>query len=169
MKSRLVVFLLILLTCINVAGFGVLLQRHFTGCTPQAMHRRVHRRINEELGLTEQQARHFRTIRSRFREETAILHDSLRQTQQSLISHLRNSEPDTVQIDTLIHSIADLQAAIHRHAVFSLLREKAELAPNQQEKLMKMFEHHVGKRPCFHRGAHCPKPGRLNKPPREGR
>ena len=146
MKNKLVVFLLILLTVVNISALAFMAFHRFAphpsvpGMAPVRKPG-----FAKQLALSREQRQQLRAIRRRFRDETAGLRDSLADTHKQLIALLKKDTPDTARIDSLINEISLMQARMHRHAVFSMLGEKSKLTAQQQQKLMRMFERHVGK------------------------
>jgi Spy/CpxP family protein refolding chaperone len=163
MKNKLVIFLIILLTVVNISALSFMVFHRFAH-RPAIHDVRPGEKIRfaKRLGLSREQVKELREIRKRFHNETEGLRDSLGAAHKELIEYLRGDTPDTAHIDSLIREISVMQGAMHRHAVYSMLKEKNKLSVEQQQKLMRMFERHVAK-------GHMHIPGPLRQRHKHGR
>ncbi|MBD3321473.1 MAG: periplasmic heavy metal sensor [Chitinivibrionales bacterium] len=155
MKTKTVTFILILLTVINLTGFGFMVYHRFSAPRPfHAMHApRGHgpRGIVRELELRPRQIKKIARFRKRLHTQTAGLRDSLRHAHSLLMEQMRADVPDSAAIDSILGHISRFQSQVHKKAVYGMLKEKGILTPEQQDRLMKHFERHFCDRgPHFH-------------------
>ncbi|MBD3241350.1 MAG: periplasmic heavy metal sensor [Chitinivibrionales bacterium] len=152
MKTRVLVAVLVLLTVVNITGFGVMLVRRARSERTFRERGPLRHQLMRELDLTREQRRALRAFRSQFVERTQELRDSLHSTHRMLVAEMREAEPDLARIDSLVTRVAELQGKVQRVAVRSMLEEKRKLAPEQQEKLFRLYERFVERHRPMHDG-----------------
>lgn len=150
MKTRVLIIVLVLLTVVNITGFGVMLINRARTPYPLLDRRPVRRHIIRELDLTREQRRALRAFRTQFMERTRPLRDSLHDTHRNLVDEMRAPGPDLERIDSLVTRISELQGEIQRTAVRSMLEEKDKLAPEQREKLFRLYSEFIERHRPIH-------------------
>ncbi len=143
MKTRVLVIVLVLLTVVNLTGFGVMLVHRARAPQPLLDRHPLREHVMRSLGLTREQRQALRSFRRQFVDRTRSLRESLHGTHCSLVDEMREAEPDLDRVDSLVMRISQLQGEIQRIAVRSMLEEKEKLAPEQQERLFGLYRDFV--------------------------
>jgi Spy/CpxP family protein refolding chaperone len=143
-KRKLLVGALLLLTVANVTGLltmGYCRYRH--ACQmggpggpgvadimgqPGFMHR--------ELGLSDEQAAQWKSLREKFQTNLARLRPALQAKRVELVQLVAAPEPDRARIDAVAAEIQALQAELQKECIQHLLDEKKILNPEQQRKFL---------------------------------
>lgn len=166
MKKNLVISFLVVLTVINVAALVTIgyhrLQfkgpSHPIGSPSPDMHRNF---IQQELGLSQEQAKEFEAHFEKSRIETGPIFDSLDVKREQVMKEISSDKPDLAKLDKLAEEMGILQAQLQKKMIGHLLEGKSLLTPQQQEKLFSLFKE-GGERTKGFRG-----PGGMQRPPGE--
>ncbi|MBD3345849.1 MAG: periplasmic heavy metal sensor [Chitinivibrionales bacterium] len=147
MKTKTITFLLIILTAINITGFGFMIYHRFF--TRPSYHRAPGlmrhgpRGLIRDLELKPEQRQKIFMLRKKIHRETSDIRNSLRDSQKSLLGYVQKENPDTAAIDSILKTISRYQYALHRKAIYGMMKEKGILTPEQREKMMKRFERRI--------------------------
>ncbi|MBD3419781.1 MAG: periplasmic heavy metal sensor [Chitinivibrionales bacterium] len=142
MNNRLISIILVVLTVVNLAALGTFMFHRFRQPPPPCSMEPglQHRRMHEMLGLSEEQHRRIRKVRSEFRNTTQPLRDSIHDYRMELLALLEKEGPDITAVDSLLDFISNLQNRMHKMSVHAMLQEKENLTPAQHKLFIDKFK-----------------------------
>ena len=141
-KKNLLILFLVLLTLVNVAALATIAYHRLHAKRPFRPMGRPDGRIDflqQELGLSEEQAKEFQTHMERFRTEMEPIHDSIRTMRTELMSELAKQEPDAGRLSQLAEEIGALEVNLKKKSITHMLEGKTLLTPEQQKKFLSRF------------------------------
>ena len=142
MKKNLVIFLLVVLTIINVAALVTIAynrwhpKRHFSLRDRPDMHKNF---LKQELDLTEEQIEQFEAHMREFRIEAEPILDSLRQMRRSILNEISADEPNIEKLDELAEEIGTLEIVLKKKLITHFIKGKSFLTPEQQKRFFSRF------------------------------
>jgi len=146
MRNKWTGYIIIFLLIINLSALATLaynrwIKTAFSGEleSPESSYPTLH----ETLKLENFQSQHMGKCRMAFCREADLIKQKIHEKRLQLIEKIKKSEPNLVDIDTLIDEIIQLESEIQKKAVRRVLEDKAILTPHQQQRFLDMFEHHV--------------------------
>lgn len=141
-KKNLIIVFLVLLTIVNVAALATIAYHRLHAKRPFPLMGRPDGRrdfLKQELGLSEQQAKEFRTHMERFRTEIQPIHDSIGIMRTELMFELTEQEPDAGRLNQLAEEIGALEVDLKKKSITHMLEGKTLLTPEQQKKFFSHF------------------------------
>jgi Spy/CpxP family protein refolding chaperone len=142
MKKNLIIVFLILLTIVNVAALVTIAYHRFHAKRPFPPKGRPdgHMKfLQQELGLSEDQARDFELHMEKFRMETEPIQDSIRTIRTELMSELTKPEPDIQRLNQLAEEIGVLEVNLKKQSITHMLEGRSLLTPEQHKKFLSLF------------------------------
>jgi Spy/CpxP family protein refolding chaperone len=142
MKKNLIIVFLILLTIVNVAALGTIAYHRLHAKRPFPPKGRTdgHMKfLQQELGLSEEQARDFESHMERFRMETEPIQDSIRTIRTELMSELTKPEPDVQRLNKLAEEIGTLEVRLKKKSITHMLEGRSLLTPEQLKKFLSLL------------------------------
>ena len=150
MKKRILLYLAILITLVNLSALGTILyQRHKISqpCEPGIGFERV----KKEVGLTAAQIEQFQVYRQVFHAELDSLDRLLATERRLLAEEISAVNPDSARITAIVNRIGQLQQQSQYRVIKHFFQIKQILTSEQQEKFFNIvLERFVGRQqfPC---------------------
>jgi Spy/CpxP family protein refolding chaperone len=168
-KNRLAVISIIILVILNLFTLSALwFQRFGENHKPPPHHFEMNKQGNgeefleNELELTEEQAKQFEELRLKHFEKTKILMDEIHRYKKEITDELFSSTPDTNKVNLLSEEIGKNEAELERLSFSHFMKLKSVCQPEQKEKFERLF--HVIFEDVKPKGP--PPPGSGNHPPK---
>lgn len=142
MNKKPIIFILLILTVINLAVLGTSLFHRFRSC---AQARTVHQQIDgfelikQELSLTAEQVAKFQNFRRAFHAGLDSLSAQQNDLRQDLIRELAAPTPDRNRLSEINERINRLQIKAQERVIDHLLDVKTILGPEQQKKFLSII------------------------------
>jgi Spy/CpxP family protein refolding chaperone len=137
MKKNIVYTATIILTVINLVGFGMLLYSRWSSThAPSLPDRRDQRfqQMKQELALSAEQTAQLDIYRTTFHAELDSLSTQLVAARIQLAHALLEDELDTARVNNILDNISRLQSSAQRKVISHLLSVKSILNHLQQKK-----------------------------------
>ncbi|WKZ33911.1 MAG: periplasmic heavy metal sensor [Thermodesulfobacteriota bacterium] len=142
LKPVLFISLLFNVTILGAAGFFYLKE-----CgTSLGKAEKRHEAVSEKLKLTPEQKALFKEENEKFRASILASHGELAEKRRQIFRLLREEEPDMASINASLAGIGKVQGMIEAQAIEHMLREKAVLDRDQQERYIELLEKRMEKR-----------------------
>jgi len=153
MRNKLTSFIVLFLLVINISALATMAYNRWfkhdfldkkTGPESSQL------TLQKTLGLENFQSQHMGRCRMTFCQETDPIRQQMQEKRLQLIEEIKKSDPVLLEIDNLIDEIIQLGSEIQKKAIRRIIEDKTILTPQQQERFLGMFEHHVirGGRDC---------------------
>ena len=142
MKNKFIIYVLLILTVINLAALGTFLFHRFKGCSrSQADHRQAEgfEQVKQELSLSAEQIVKFQEYRKAFHAELDSLSVEQNDLRRQLIQELAATAPDRMRLSDINERVNRLQIKAQERVIDHLLDVKAILGPEQQEKFLSII------------------------------
>lgn len=152
MKNKLLILGFIFSVAINVAVLSTM-GFHWWGSCGEERHRGVPRHhqksfLSRELNLSESQSEQVESLKESLQADMKKIKLPLYEKRTQLINLLMEPEPNREKINLKLNEIASLQADLQRLTINYLLKQKAALDSEQQERfgalIKKRFYREVG-------------------------
>jgi Spy/CpxP family protein refolding chaperone len=163
-SKKLFVFLLVILTVVNLSATVTIFYERWGNKPPQRFPGAEERafvpgrELRQKLDLSPEQMEDIRQSRMRYWENISPDVNQYRALQENLFEEMRADNPDTAEINQIIDRMGQMQTDIRRKTINHILSEKDFLSPEQRHMLMRTFIEHMDQefqRPMF-RGMHRP-------------
>lgn len=135
MSKRIIIYAAVILTVLNLTILGVLAYHHWFQSAPDQPHTGFER-IKAEVGLSPAQIDTLEKYRQQFHAELDSLGSLLTEERQALAREIRQAEPDTARMQTILDSIGRLQKRSQWRIIQHLFQLKATMTPEQQERFL---------------------------------
>src|SRR4030042_4216950 len=142
MKNKFIIYVLLILTVINLAALGTFLFHRFRGCARSRVdHRQAEgfEQVKQELSLSAEQIVKFQEYRKAFDAELDSLSVEQNDLRRELIQELAATAPDRKRLSEINERINRLQIEAQERVIEHLLEVKAILDPGQQEKFLSII------------------------------
>jgi Spy/CpxP family protein refolding chaperone len=163
-SKKLFVFLLVILTVVNLSATVTILYERWSnkppplGPGPGEPGMMPGRELRQKLDLTQEQIDRIRQSRMKYWETISSDVNEYRTLQENLFNAMTADNPDTTKINQIVDQMGQMQTDIKRKTIHHILGEKDFLSPEQRNMLMRTFIDHMDQefqRPMF-RGMHRP-------------
>jgi len=158
MSKKLFIFLLVIITIINLAATLTILRERRQARQTEAdfplIEPREARLFRKELNLSAEQLSELEKSHKEFWQAVDTSMYEYSRMRRQLFRAMADSASDRALLDSLIEKMGQAQTEIRRQTVNRLLREKELLSPVQHRQLLKMFMYHIDRefdRPMFKR------------------
>ncbi|MBW7956755.1 MAG: periplasmic heavy metal sensor [Deltaproteobacteria bacterium] len=142
LKPVLFISILFNITILGAAGFFYLKE-----CgTSLGKAEKRHEAVTEKLKLTPEQKSLFKEEDKKFRASIQAAHGELAEKRRHIFRLLKEEEPDRASINASLAEIGRVQGVIEAKAIEHMLREKAVLNREQQERYLELLEKRMEKR-----------------------
>ncbi|HDQ00254.1 MAG TPA: periplasmic heavy metal sensor [bacterium] len=143
MKSKTLTIVLVVLIIINLSAFATISYKRYCAyhdkCALKENHTAKGQMICEALSLNKNQVEKMRGLSSAFHTKSDSISAQLNQKRFQLIELISSPTVDDQQLDQLLAEISSLQTKLQRHVLDYLMKEKATLSLEQQDKYFKMI------------------------------
>jgi Spy/CpxP family protein refolding chaperone len=149
MKSKVILILLIISLGINIglivrlAGRRPMLRRFAERDIRQGWRRDG---LRHRLNLNEDQLKAIETMHETTFTKINAVRETLELKRAALLNVLKETQPDSTQLQALIKEVANLQAQIELGFTENLLAMKKVLTPDQQQQFFELFQRRLGDR-----------------------
>lgn len=160
LKSVLFISLIFNITILGAAGFFYLKE-----CgTSLGKAEKRHEGLAERLNLTPEQKALFKEENEKFRASIQAAHGELAEKRRHIFRLLKEESPDRRSINGSLAEIGKVQGMIEAQAIEHMMREKAVLDSDQQERYLELLEKRMEKRMAERKRKHAAHPpsGPLN-------
>ncbi len=132
MKKRTLIYLVVLITMINVSALGTMLYLRWQASLP-CQSGTGFDQVKKDVGLSAKQEQQFQVYRKRFHAELDSMDQRLAYERRKLANEIRQSEPDSARIREIIQHIGRLQQESQYRIIDHFFQIKKILEPEQQE------------------------------------
>ncbi|MDD2889315.1 MAG: periplasmic heavy metal sensor [bacterium] len=144
MKTKILIILLVLSLGVNV---GTLITVVYHSNKPKIHKQWRQHPLSEKLDLSQEQIGQIENIKTKSRQATVPLRDTLIMKRKELISLLKRNPSDSIKSDSLIREIANLQIQMESYVLNDMRDIMKNLTPEQSQKFCE----------CFEEKLHCPR------------
>jgi len=144
-KNRLTIITIVLLVVFNLTTLAIIWSEKIRP-TPRpmvqpSMEQRVRTVmfLKNELGLTLDQVREYRKLRSQYREQMRTNSEEIRKLKKDLLNQLFHDQVDSLEVERIIGRIGDRQEHIERLTLDHFHQLKKICGDDQQEKLHRLL------------------------------
>ncbi len=142
MKRKLLIAGIALLVIINLSAFATLTYNRYCQKHETCPYKEEHvggEFLCQALCLTKSQIEEMRVLARSFHSQADGISFVLLKKRSVLVDLLSIQNPDTVKINMALKEIDALQTELQKHVICCLLKEKASLNPEQQEKFFSII------------------------------
>ena len=142
MKNKFIIYVLLILTVINLAALGTFLFHRFRGCARSRVDPQQaegFEQVKQELSLSAEQIVKFQEYRKAFHAELDSLSVEQNDLRRELIQELAATTPERKRLSEINERINRLQIEAQERVINHLLDVKAILGPKQQEKFFSII------------------------------
>ena len=157
MSKRVFLFLVIILTVINLAATATILYERWSKEPPRPPREwsgdKPRHPLRQKLDLTEEQIEQIEESRSQYWENVGPSIREYRGMHRSLMDELMSESPDTGMIDSIIVEMGNMNIQIKRQTIQHLLQDRDIFNEEQRHLMMRTFMQHMDSefdRPMFH-------------------
>lgn len=139
MKKRITIYLIVIVTLINLSSLGTILYLKWTEEDNVHVPGSRFEIMKEELKLTPQQLEQFEKIRTKLHSKLDSLDAKFSSLRKEMLSEIWKTEkPDSQQIENTLQQFSQLQLETQRGIVQHFYKFKEVLTPEQAEKFYKI-------------------------------
>jgi Spy/CpxP family protein refolding chaperone len=132
----------LLLLAMNISALGTIAYKGKLW-QPETLRQSSPASIEESLELSPDQAGKLTAERGAFLNNWEKIETELQASRTKLLEAIREENPDSAELWSLVDEITQLQSMIEKQAVEHLLQEKAILTPQQNERYFSQLEDRV--------------------------
>ncbi|MCU0645127.1 MAG: periplasmic heavy metal sensor [bacterium] len=136
MKRKIILIVIAMLLIINLSALTTIGYHRFVSNKPTATICQLSGDdyLYQELALSRSQLDQMKTIRQSFLDASNAISEQLLARRTTLVAQLKTASPDSEAMCQLLHEISSLQNDLQHQVIASVLRQKAILNSEQQEK-----------------------------------
>lgn len=136
--KKILIWSLVILLAINISAIGTIVYFIYSG--RQIFHREHVMKdpphfLRERLKMDEDQGKWLTDHHMKFREETRVIVEQLKQKRQEMHTEMMQEEPDQQKLDSLIDEYGRLHANLKKETIDHFMEIKMNCSPEQREHL----------------------------------
>jgi len=138
MKKRITIYLIVIVTLINLSSLGTIIYLKWTsknGVSLSVVQEKRFEIMKDELELTQQQVGRFEKIRTEFHNRIDSLDTKLSSLRKEMLIEIwKTQKPDSQKVENILQQFSQLQLETQRWVVQHFYKFKEVLTPEQAEK-----------------------------------
>lgn len=142
MKKRTAIYLIIIITIVNVSSLGTMFYLRMSGdnvADRSEWQKHRFEKVKKELNLTDAQVQEFNKIKKEFHARLDSLDERYAFLRNEIINSIKYDSPDSPRIELILNEFSELQNETQRWIVKHFYRFKNALTPKQAEKFFEIL------------------------------